>query len=313
MVALTVVAATASAQQFPTKPVRIVVPFAPGGGVDTVTRAVGNKLTEAWKYQVIVDNRPGAGGNIAADTVAKAAADGYTLLVTNATLSISPSLYRQLPFDPVKDLVPVTQMTSNYIVLVGSPKFKAKSLKELIALAKAKPGAINYGSSGIGGALLLLMVMIKSHAGVDIVHIPYKGDAEVMRVLLTNEVQVAVMPTATVAQPIKDGRLNAFGITSRAREAAFPEVPTLDEAGLPGFFFHSWMGIFAPRGTPADIVNVVQREVAKALATPDMKERLASLGFEPVGSTPKELEAMFKSDIAMNAKAIVDANIPQQD
>jgi tripartite-type tricarboxylate transporter receptor subunit TctC len=301
------------ADQFPTKPVKFVVPFPAGGAVDTVMRAVGQKLSENWKQQALIENRPGVGGNMGADYVAKAAGDGYTYLITTHGYSISPSLYKKLPFDPVKDLQPVSQLTSSYTILVASPQFEGKTLKQLIALAKEKPGVINYGSSGIGAPLHLVMELIKSQAGIDITHVPYKGDAEIMSALSKNEVQAAVMPVAGVMAPIRDGRLTALGITSLKRAKVLPDVPTLDEAGLPGFQYVGWLGIFAPAATPRTIVDQVQKDLAKALASPDLLERLPGWGYEAVANTPEQFAARVESDMALNAKAIREAKVPMQE
>jgi tripartite-type tricarboxylate transporter receptor subunit TctC len=303
----------ARADQFPVKPVKVVVPFPAGGAVDTVMRAVGQKLTEIWKQQVLIENRAGVGGNMGADYVAKSPGDGYTYLITTHGYSISPSLYKKLPFDPVKDLQPVTQLTSSYTVLTASPQFGAKTLKQLIQLAKEKPGAINYGSSGIGAPLHLVMELIKSQAGIDITHVPYKGDAEIMSALTKNEVQVAIMPVAGAMAPIRDGRLNALGITSLKRAKVLPDVPTLDEAGLPGFQYVGWLGIFAPAAVPRPIIDQAQKDFAKALSSPDLLERLPGWGYEPVANTPEQFAARVRSDIALNAKAIKDAKVPMQE
>ena len=304
--------AGAFAQSFPSKPVRMVVPFAAGGAVDTVARALGQKLGEAWKQPVLVDNRPGAGGNIAAEAVAKAPADGYTLLITTQGFAISPSLYRKLPFDATRDFAPVTQLTSSFLVLVCSPQLPAQSIRELIALTKSKPGAINYGSTGTGAPPHLLGELLKSSAGVDLVHVPYKGDAPLTQALLAGEVQVAFMPLAGVLPHIKSGRLRALGVSGKARATTMPEVPTFVEAGLP-FEFTGWLGIFAPNGTPRDTALQLQRDIARAIVAPDLLERWPAWGYEPVGNSPGDFAAKVTSDLAMYAKVIREAGIPPQD
>jgi len=253
----------AFAQSYPTRPVRMVVPFAAGGAVDTVARALGQKLVETWKQPMLVDNRPGAGGNIAADHVAKAPGDGYTLLITTHGFAISPGLYKKLPFDAERDFAPVTQLTSSFVVLVTNPQIPAVSAKELIALAKSRPGAINYGSTGIGAPLHLLGELLKSMTGTDMLHVPYKGDAPLNQALLAGEVQLAFMPPAGVLPHIRSGRLRALGVTGKARSATLPEVPTLTEAGIP-LEFTGWLGVFAPARSPRDIVLRIQRDVCKA-------------------------------------------------
>lgn len=304
--------ASAFAQSFPSRPVRIVVPFAAGGAVDTVARALGQKLGEIWKQPVLVDNRPGAGGNIAAEVAAKSPADGYTLLITTQGFAISPSLYKKLPFDATRDFAPVTQLTSSYLVLVCGPQLPAQSIRELIALAKSKPGAINYGSTGTGAPPHLLGELLKSSAGVDLLHVPYKGDAPLTQALLAAEVQVAFMPLAGVLPHIKSGRLRALGVSGKARAMTMPEVPTFVEAGLP-FEFTGWLGIFAPAATPRDTVLQIQRDIARVIVAPGMIERWPAWGYEPVGNSPADFTAKLASDLAMYAKVIRDAGIPLQD
>ena len=304
--------ATALAQGYPGKPVHLVVPFAAGGAVDTVARALGQKLGESWRQPVLVDNRPGAGGNIAADAVAKAAADGYTLLITTQGFAISPGLYKKLPFDAARDFAPVTQLTSSFLVLVCSPQLQAQSIRELIALAKSRPGAVNYGSTGVGAPPHLQGELLKSTSGVDMLHVPYKGDAPLTQALLAGEVQVAFMPLAGVLPHIKSGRLRALGVSGKARSATMPDVPTFTEAGLP-FEFTGWLGIFAPAGVPRELAAQIQRDVAKAIVAPDLLERWPAWGYEPVGNPPGEFAAKVASDTAMYARVIRDAGIPLQD
>ena len=312
LVGATVFPAAAVAQGYPTRPVHLVVPFAAGGAVDTVARALGQKLGETWKQPVIVDNRPGAGGNIAADAVAKASGDGYTLLITTQGFAISPGLYKNLPFDPTRDFAPVTQLTSSYLVLVCAPQLPSQSIRDLIALAKSKPGTINYGSTGTGAPPHLLGEVLKSAAGIDMLHVPYKGDAPLTQALLAGEVQVAFMPLAGVLPHIRSGRLRALGVSGRRRSTEMPEVPTFTEAGLP-FEFTGWLGIFAPAGVPRELVTQLQREIAKAIVAKGLVERWPAWGYEPVGDSPEEFAARLAADMAMYAKVIRDAKIPLQD
>jgi len=305
-------AGSALGQSYPAKPVRMVVPFAAGGAVDTVARVLGQKLAESWKQPVLVDNRPGAGGNIAADVVAKAPGDGYTLLITTQGFAISPGLYRKLPFDATRDFAPVTQLTSSFLVLVCSPQLPAQSVRELIALVKARPGAVNYGSTGVGAPPHLLGELLKNASGIDMLHVPYKGDAPLTQALLAGEVQVAFMPLAGVLPHIKSGRLRALGVSGRARSAAMPDVPTFTEAGVP-FEFTGWLAIFAPAGSPRELVVQIQREIARAIVTPDMLERWPAWGYQPVGNSPEEFASKLAADMAMYAKVIRDAGIPLQD
>lgn len=302
----------ALAQTYPARPVRVVVPFPAGGAVDTVARALGQKLTETWKQPVLVDNRPGAGGNIAADFVAKAAGDGYTLLITTQGFAISPGLYKKLPYDAVRDFQPVTQLTSSFVVLVASPRLQATSVKELVDLARSKPGAINYGSTGIGAPPHLLGELFKTKTGTDMLHVPYKGDAPLNQALLAGEVQLAFMPLAGVLPHIKSGRLRALGVSGKVRSATMPDVPTIAEAGV-SFEFIGWLGIFAPAATPSDIVAQLQRELARSVGAADMRERWPNWGYEPVGSTPEQFAAKYKADLATFARVIRDASIPLQD
>jgi tripartite-type tricarboxylate transporter receptor subunit TctC len=303
---------SALAQSYPARPVRIIVPFPAGGAVDTVARALGQKLGDSWKQPVLVDNRPGAGGNIAADFVAKAPADGYTALITTHGFAISPSLYRKLAFDAVRDFAPVTQLISSYVVLVANPRLPAVSLADLIALVKSQPGAINYGSTGIGAPPHLLGELFKSMTGTDMLHVPYKGDAPLAQALLAGEVQVAFMPLAGVVPHVKSGRLRALGVTSKTRSQTLPEVPTIMEAGI-AFESTGWLGLFVPAAAPRDVVNQLQRDLASAVFTPDMRERWPGWGYQPVGSTPEQFAAKFKDDLATYAEVIRKAGIPLQD
>jgi tripartite-type tricarboxylate transporter receptor subunit TctC len=303
----------AQAQTYPNKPVRLIVPFAAGGAVDVLARIVGNKLQEALHQPFIVESKPGAGGNLGADLVAKSPPDGYTILITPNGQAISPSLYKNLPYDGRNDLLPVTQLVASNLVLVTSASSQITSLPGLIALAKAKPGSLNYGSSGIGNPLHLTMEMFKHAAGVDILPIPYKSDAEINTALIGRDVQVAVVPLATARQLIESGQLRALGVTGPRRASAMPDIPTVAEAGLPGFESSSWQGFFVAAKTPRDIVAKIQQETAKALRLPDVLERLRAFTYEPVGSTPEEFGAYFRTEIDKFAKVVEDAHIPKQD
>jgi tripartite-type tricarboxylate transporter receptor subunit TctC len=313
LAALCLGGAGARAQGFPERPVRIIVPFAAGGAVDDLARIVGAKLGNAFRQPVVVENHAGAGGNLGADVVAKSAPDGTTILQTTNGQAISPALYRTLPFDAVADFVPVTQLVASTLVLVSSPGLPVASTAELIALAKSRPGKLNYGSSGVGNPLHLTMEMIKFAAGIDIVPVPYRGDAQINTALMAGEVEVAVVPLATSLPLIAAGRLRALGVTSARRSAALPDVPTIAESGVAGFASSSWQGFFVPARTPRDIVDRIQRETAKVLQAPDVRGRLAALSYEPVGSTPQEFEAYFRSELARFAGVVKQAHIPPQD
>lgn len=310
MVAVT--SASALAQPYPNRPIRVLVPFSAGGAVDVLARLFASKLAENLGQSVVVENRPGAGGNLASDLLAKATPDGYTVLQTVNGIAISPSLYKTLPFDVNKDFVAVTQLVRSQLILVANPKLEANTVAELIQLAKSKPGALNYGSTGIGNPLHLTMEMLKSAAGLDIQAVHYRGDAPANLALIAGEIQLGVMPMATTLPLIKDGRVKALAIGGAQRSPALPDTPTIAET-IPGFESTSWQGYFVPAGTPREVVQRLQGEVVKILKLPDVIERLRTGGNEGVGSTPEQYEAVFRADIAKFAKIIADAKIPKQD
>jgi len=307
-----VLAGTVAAQPYPSKSVRIIVPFPAGGAVDVLARMVGAKLSELFGQPVIVENRPGAGGNIASDVVAKSAPDGYTILQTTPGQAISPSLYRSLPYDAAKDLIPVTQLVSSYLVLVASQKSGITTVKEMVARAKAKPGVLNYGSSGVGNPLHLTMEMIKRAAGIDIQAVPYRGDAQLNVALIAGDIDLAVLPFATSRGNIEAGKLRGLAVTNDRRTPIFPNMPTIAEAGI-AIASSSWQGYFVPAGTPPEIVARIQRDTAKALSAPDLKARQAAFANEVVGSTPEQFAAMFKAEMARFARVIEEAKIPKLD
>jgi tripartite-type tricarboxylate transporter receptor subunit TctC len=305
--------ATAYAQPYPSKPIRIIVPFAAGGAVDVVARLIGARLADSLGHPVIVENRAGAGGTAGSDAVAKSPPDGYTILQNTNGQALSPALYRTLPFDTVKDFIPVTQLVATSTVLVANPKLPVKSLQDLIALAKARPGALNYGMTGVGNSLHLTMEMFKRAAGIDIQAIPYRGDALLNPALIAGEVDVAIVPIATVVPLVEGGQLRALAVNSAKRSAVLPNVPTVSEDAIPGFEASGWQGYFVPARTPREVVALIQREAAKALAAPDLQLRLRTMGNEPVGSTPEEFASKFREDLAKFAKVVKDAQIPLQD
>jgi len=315
--ALTVVltalaASSALAQNYPNRPIRLIVPFAAGGAVDVLARLIGAKLSDQLNQPVIIENRPGAGGTLGADAVAKSPPDGYTILQNTNGAAIAPALYRSLPFDAMKDFAPVTQIVASNLVLVASLKSGIISVPELIAMAKSKPGKLNYGSSGLGNPLHLTMEMLKHETGADIVAVPFRGDAQIHAALLGGEVEIAVVPLATAVELIKDNRIRALGITGAKRSPAVPDVPTVAEQGVPGFASSGWQGWFMPANTPAAIVERIQQEIVRAITLPDIRTRLDAMAYEPVGSTPKQFDAYFKSEIAKFTKVIADAKIPRQ-
>ncbi len=307
-------AQTATApQSWPSKPLRLVVPFPAGGAVDLLARLISPRLGESLGQPVVLDYRAGAGGNVGADLVAKSAADGYTMLLTANGHAIGPALYKKLPFNAERDFAPVTQVVATTFLLAGKPSGPIQSLRELLAAARARPGSINYGSTGIGSGPHLTLELLKVVAGVSMEHVPYKGDAPLINALMANEIDVAAIPPATGMQYLPSGKLRALALTGAQRSQAMPDVPTPAEAGLAGFEFTSWQGLFMPANTPRDIVQRVQRDTARALAQPELRERLRALGMEIVGSTPEEFEARFKADIAKFTRLVRDARIPQQD
>jgi tripartite-type tricarboxylate transporter receptor subunit TctC len=302
----------AFAQAYPNRPLRVFVPFAAGGAVDALARVVTTKLSETMGQPVLVENRPGAAGNVAAELVAKSPADGYTILQNTNGQVITPSLYSKLNFDPIKDFVPVTQLVDSSLVLVSSLKSELTSARDLVAAAKAKPGKLNYGSTGVGNPLSLTMEMVKSVAGLDIQAIAYRGDAPLHTALAAGEIEIAVVPMGTAIPHIEGGRLNALAVTGATRSPALPNVPTLMEQGI-AVDLSSWQGFFVPAGTPRDVVLKIHQETRKALAVPDVVARIKTFGSEPVGSTPDEFARKVDSDLAKYAKVVADAKIPKLD
>ena len=306
-------AAPAHAQTYPNRTVRIVVPYGPGGGVSILAQLVGQKMQELMKQPVVIDNRPGAGGNLGADLVAKSPPDGYTLLMHTSAMSSLSSLYSKLPFDPSKDFVPVSMVISTQFVIAGSPKNPATNLRELVALAKEKPGAYNFGSSGPGSSLHLFAEMFNSIEGIKLVHIPYRGDAPMITALISNDIQLAFLPQANGIANVQSNLIRGLGVTGTKRMEAIPNVPTALEQGIKGLEVGSWVALFAPAGTPPDIVLAVQQSLAQALADPKVREWLVSTGQNPVGNPPAEFAAQFKADVARFAKVIDEAKIPKLD
>src|SRR5712675_1604100 len=288
---LVLAASSAHAQTYPSRPIRLVVPFAAGGAVDVLARLLGSTLADQIGQPVIVENRPGPGGRLAADGGGRTPTDGYTILQNTNGASIAPALYNSLPFDAVNDFAPVTQVVASNLVLVASPKSGITSIGQLIAQARANPGKLNYGSSGVGNPLHLTMEMLKHAAGIDIVAVPFRGDAQINAALIAGDVEVAVVPLATAVPLIEDGRIRALAITGARRSPTVPDVPAK---------------------TPAPIVERIQQETAMVLAMPDMRARLAAMAYEGVGSTPAEFAAHYRQEIAKFTQVIADAKIPKQ-
>jgi tripartite-type tricarboxylate transporter receptor subunit TctC len=298
--------------QYPNRAVRLVIPFPPAGATDIVGRIVAQKLTERLGQPVVVENKPGAGGSIGSDLAAKSAPDGYTLLMaTSSTHSIGPSL-QKLPYDPLKDFAPVLHVANVPNVLVVSPGLGVTSVKELVALAKAKPGQLNYASSGVGTIVHLNAEFFRMIAGVDLVHVPYKGTALSIPDLANGSVAMLFDSLASVMPHIRSGKVKPLALNAGERSPLLPDVPTLAEAGMPQFDRYTWFGMFAPAGTPRDIVGRVQAETVAALKSPDLLKRFADVGAEPVGSTPEQFVERIRSDTARWAEVIRAANVKVQ-
>lgn len=274
--------------RWPTKPVRIVVPFAAGGSTDVVARMVGQKLAVRWGQPVVIENRAGAGGNVGADIVAKASADGYTLLMASGSITINPHIYQRMPFDTKKDLAPITNVASGPMLVVVPESSPVKSVKELIVLAKAKPGSVNFGSAGVGSQVHLAAENFADAADIDITHVPYKGEAVAYTDLIGNQVQMMVGNFAAASALLGNGRLRALAVTGKERSPQLPDVPTVSESGLPGFENSGWFGLLAPAGTSQKILAQVQRDTASVLAETDTKARLYVQGMTPVGNGSAE-------------------------
>jgi len=312
--ALAVLAPLAPAQEaYPSKPVRIIVPFAAGGVADLLPRIVGEKLTQKWGQPVVVENKVGAAGNIGMAEGARAAPDGYTLLLAPAgNLTVNPKLFPNLPFDTYRDLTPVTLLAQSPNVLVVHPSVPAKSFQELIAYAKANPGKLNFASPGEGSGAHLAGELLKIEAGIDATHVPYKGIAPAVNDLLGGQVQMMFAGISTVLQHVKSGKLVALAIASPKRNPQLPDVPTVSESGLPGFDVTSWYGIVVRAGTPPAIVQKVQRDMTETLQSADVQSRLAALGLEPVGDTPSEFDALIKAETKKWGAIVEKAGIKAQ-
>ena len=297
-------------QTYPNRSIRLVVPYSAGAGVsDIMSRLVGQQLGAALGQLIVIDNRPGAGGNVGVEIVAKAAPDGYTLLMGSSFLAVNPYLYANMPYQPLTDLVPVTTVATNLLVLVVHPSVAAKSVAELIALAKAKPGQLNYGSGGIGSTPYLATELFKSLSGIDIAHVPYKGGAPALADLAGGQLSMMIENMPGTMPFVNGGKLRALAITSRQRSPLTPDLPTMTESGVAGYEMIGWNGIFAPKGTPSDIVAKLNSELAKILRTPAMREQLVALGAEPGGETSDAFGTFVKSESARWGKIIQERGI----
>lgn len=297
-----------AAEKYPSRPIRMVVPYAPGGNTDVLARMIAQRLSQAMGQQVVVDNRPGGNTLIGTGLVANAAADGYTIMLTTLTFAVVPSLYKKLPFDARRDFTPITLAVTLPNVLVIHPSVSAKSVKELIAHAKANPGKLNYASTGSGTSPHLSMELLKTMAGVDLVHIPYKGGGPALIDLVAGQVSAQFIGLPVALPHIKSGRLRALGVTSAKRAAAAADIPTIAET-LKGYELNPWFGVLGPGGMPKPLVQQLQREIARVLQAPDMKEHLASIGAEAVGNTPEQFSAYITSEIAKYMKLVKTAGI----
>ena len=303
--------ALVAAQPWPTKPVKIVVPFAAGGATDVVARLLAQKLSDAWGQSVVVENRAGAGGNIGAEAVAKSPADGYTLLMTSGSIvTANPYMYKSLTYDPAKDLVPITNVASGPQVIAVGPGVEQKDLKSFIEYAKANPKKVNFGSAGVGTQTHLAAENFAYAAGIDITHVPYKGESAAITDLMGGQIQMATPNLGAAIGFIKDGKLRALAVTSRERSPQLPDVPSASEL-LPGFENTGWFGLVAPAGTPREVIEKVQRDSAKVLHTEDFTATLAKQGMSPVGNTPAEFGVAIREESARWAKVIKERGLSQ--
>jgi tripartite-type tricarboxylate transporter receptor subunit TctC len=299
----------AAAQDFPRKQIDLVVPFVAGGTTDNIARLIAQRFSEVWSQPVIVNNRPGGGSTIGHQVVAKSAPDGHTLLVTTISFAITAAL-QKLPFDPIRDFAPISELASLPLMLVVHPLLPATDLREFIAMAKANPGGWDFASSGVGTSPHLAAEMFKSLAGIDLVHLPFKGNAEAMNAFLGGHVKIYFALVPAVLQHVRAGKLRAIAVTSEQRLPYLPEVPTIAEQGFPGYEISSWQGVFAPAGTPKEVIAKINGELVRLVRTPEVRERMAREGADPVGSTAIEFEARVRSELAKWAKVVKAAGIP---
>ena len=302
-----------AAEPYPAKVIRMIVPYSPGGTGDNIGRAVGAKLGEFLGQQVIIDNRPGAGGNIGAEATVRAAPDGYTVVMAATSLASNPALQRKMPFDPLKDLVPVSGCCEVPIIVVVHPSLPMKDIKEFVAYAKAYPGKLTYASSGIGTSSHLAAELFRVQTGIDMLHAPYKTDALAMPDLLSGQVPVMFMFQTAALPQVRAGKLRALAVSTAQRSPFAPELPTVAEAGVPGYEFSGWFGIFAPAATPTEIVNKLAAASVKAVQSPDLRERLSQQGFMPVASGPEQFAAFFRREVAKWARVVKEGGLQPQD
>jgi tripartite-type tricarboxylate transporter receptor subunit TctC len=304
-----VLAAPAAAQTWPARPVRIIVPFAPGGGVDTVTRFMAQKLTEQTGGSFIVENRPGGGGILGAELVAKAPPDGHTLFTSAPEFSVNPSLRAKMPYDTFRDFSFISQLTSGQFMIASHPNVPVRSVRDLIAVAKSRPGQLTYGTSGVGSINHLAGELLKSMSGARWVHIPYKGAAPASVAVMGGETDFVIASTTGLVNPVRAGKMRAIAVTGTARFTGLPDLPTVAESGVPGYAVTGWYGFYAPAGTPAAIVKRLNEESRRGLMSPEIRERLVQTGNEPVGSTPEEFTAFVRAEIVKWAKVVRSAGM----
>lgn len=303
-------AGAAEEPRFPQRPVRWVIPFPAGGSVDLVGRIVAQKLFDAWGQQPVIDNRPAAGGRIGTQIAAQAAPDGYTQLLTlNTNLTADRSIFKSLPYDPDKAFVPITIVAGTSQLLVVNPSLAAQNVKELIAMCKQKPGKLNYGSSGVGGSLHLAMELFKAMAGIDVTHVAYKGGPPAALDLIAGRIDMMFFNTPAALNYVKSGKLRALGVSTAKRSPQLPDVPSIAEAGVPGYDVSVWFGLVAPTGTPAAIVDRTYRDIARVLAMPDVRQAIERLGADPIGAAPREMARRMKAESRQWAALVKRAKI----
>lgn len=302
-------AGTACAQPYPTKPIRLIVPFAAGGGTDIIARLIGTELTENMGQPVVIDNRGGSGGIVGTHLVAKADPDGYTMGLCSLGFSYVPALYKSVPYDTEKDLTPVTLVATQPFVYTAHPSLGVNNMKELIALAKAKPGFLRYGSGGAGGASHLGTELLRNITGIDLTHVPYKGTGPALTAAISGEIQMQLIGMSAVVPHLKSGRLKLLAVSGAKRSPAAPDIPTVIESGVPGYVFDVWYGMLLPGRTPQPIVNKLNAEINRALKSPAVAQRFAGAGLDPTGNTPAEFSKLVREEIAKWRKVVAAANI----
>ena len=307
--ALPAAAQKTGAAGYPSKPVRLIVPFAPGGGTDIIARLVAQELGKNWGQSLVVDNRGGSGGTIGTKMAVDATPDGYTMVMCSLGVSIAPALYSKLSFDPLKDLAPVSRVAQQPFVYVVPSTLGVNSMKDLLAMAKAKPGQIRYGSGGVGGSSHMGTELLKVMTGIDMQHVPYKGTAPALTAMLTGEIHMQLIGIASVVPHLKTGRMKALAVSGAKRSPAAPDIPTVSESGVPGYAFDVWYGMLFPAGTPRAITGKVSADINTALNSPALSQRFAALGLEAAGTTPEAFSAILRGDIAKWHKVVKNANI----